>query len=193
MVIAAELKAGMVIRLEGQIYKVLDVESKAGAAKLSGVVKTKLSNVKSRRMWEPHFRPQERLEEVELERRTMEFVFAVGDTCTFMNPETFEQVEVPSVILGPVERFLQPGIRLPVEFFEGEPSSVVFPEVSEARVAETAPAAHSQQEGAWKAATLENGLSIQVPLFVGPGEVVRVDVRTGRYIERVRAERKRGA
>jgi elongation factor P len=193
MVIAAELKAGMVIRVEGQIYKVLDVESKAGAAKLSGVVKTKLSSVKSRRMWEPHFRPQERLEEIELERRTMEFVFAAGDTCTFMNPETFEQVEVPSVILGPAEKFLQPGMRLPVEFFEGEPSSVAFPEVAEARVAETAPPAHSQQESAWKKATLENGLSIQVPLFVGPGEVVRVDVRTGRYIERVKAERKRGA
>ena len=193
MVIAAELKAGMVIRVEGQIYKVLDVESKAGAAKLSGVVKTKLSSVKSRRMWEPHFRPQERLEEIELERRTMEFVFATEDTCTFMNPETFEQVEVPSVILGPAEKFLQPGMRLPVEFFEGEPSSVAFPEVAEARVAETAPPAHSQQESAWKKATLENGLSIQVPLFVGPGEVVRVDVRTGRYIERVKAERKRGA
>ena len=192
MVNAAELRAGMVIRVEGEIYKVLEVESKAGTAKLGGVVKTKLSNVKSYSMWEPHFRPQERLQEIELERRTMEFVFAAGGTCTFMNPETFEQVEIPSVILGPAEKFLQPGMRLPVEFFDAEPSSVVFPEVAEARVAETAPPAHSQQESAWKEATLENGLAIQVPLFVGPGEVVRVEVRTGRYIDRARAERKRG-
>jgi elongation factor P len=84
-------------------------------------------------------------------------------------------------------------MRLPVEFFEAEPSSVTFPEVAEARVVETAPPAHAQQESAWKEATLENGLSIQVPLFIGAGEVVRVDVRTGHYIDRVRAERKRGA
>ena len=193
MVTAAELKAGMVIRVEGEIYKILEVESKAGAAKLGGVVKAKLSNLKSHRMWEPHFRPQERLEEIELERHIMEFLFAAGGTCTFMNPETFEQVEIPSAILGPAEKFLQPGMRMPVEFFEDKPSSVAFPEVAEARVVETAPPAHSQQEGAWKEARLENGLSIQVPLFIGAGEVLRVDVRTARYIDRVRAERKRGA
>jgi len=193
MVTAAELKAGMVIRVEGEIYKILEVESKAGAAKLGGVVKAKLSNLKSHRMWEPHFRPQERLEEIELERHIMEFLFAAGGTCTFMNPETFEQVEIPSAILGPAEKFLQPGMRMPVEFFEDRPSSVAFPELAEARVVETAPPVHSQQEGAWKEATLENGLSIQVPLFIAAGEVVRVDVRTARYIDRVRAERKRGA
>jgi elongation factor P len=193
MVTAAELKAGMVIRVEGESYKILEVESKAGAAKLGGVVKAKLSNLKSHRMWEPHFRPQERLEEIELERHIMEFLFAAGGTCTFMNPETFEQVEIPSAILGPAEKFLQPGMRMPVEFFEDRPSSVAFPEVAEARVVETAPPVHSQQEGAWKEATLENGLSIQVPLFIAAGEVVRVDVRTVRYIDRVRAERKRGA
>jgi len=193
MVTAAELKAGMVIRVEGESYKILEVESKAGAAKLGGVVKAKLSNLKSHRMWEPHFRPQERLEEIELERHIMEFLFAAGGTCTFMNPETFEQVEIPSAILGPAEKFLQPGMRMPVEFFEDRPSSVAFPEVAEARVVETAPPVHSQQEGAWKEATLENGVSIQVPLFIAAGEVVRVDVRTARYIDRVRAERKRGA
>ena len=193
MVTAAELKAGMVIRVEGEIYKILEVESKAGAAKLGGVVKAKLSNLKSHRVWEPHFRPQERLEEIELERHIMEFLFAAGGTCTFMNPETFEQVEIPSAILGPAEKFLQPGMQMPVEFFEDRPSSVAFPEVAEARVVETALPVHSQQEGAWKEATLENGLSIQVPLFIAAGEVVRVDVRTARYIDRVRAERKRGA
>lgn len=192
MFIAAELKEGMVIRIEGQIYRVLEAESKAGAAKLGGVVKTKLSNVRSGHIWEPHFRPQERLEEVQLERRVLEFVFAAGDPCTFVSPETFEQLEVPRSVLGPAEKFLQPGMQLPVEFFEGEPLRVAFPEVAEVRVAETAPPAHAQQETAWKEATLENGLSVQVPMFVGPGEVVRVEVRPGHYIERVRVERKRG-
>lgn len=193
MVVASDLKEGMVIRIEGQIYKVLEVESKAGAAKLSGVVKTKLSNVRSGRMWEPHFRPLERLEGLELERYNLEVLFSEGDTCTFMRPDTFEQVEVPKTVLGLAAKFMQPGMELPVEFFGGQPISVIFSSVAEARVVDTAPATHSQQDSAWKEATLENGLSIHVPLFIAPGEVVRVDVRTGHYIERARPEWKRGA
>lgn len=193
MLTAADLKGGMAVRIDGRIYRVLEAESKAGAAKLSGVVKTKLSDVASGHIWEPHFRPQERIEEVQLERRIMEFVFASGDTCTFMSPETFEQIEVAKTVVGPAHTFLQSGMQLPVEFFAGEPLAVTFPDAVEIQVTETAPAAHAQQETAWKNAKLENGLTIQVPMFVALGEVVRVDVRTGRYLERVRLERKRGA
>ena len=193
MVIASELHAEMVIRLEGQLYKVLEVESKAGAAKMGGVVKTKLVNARSARMWEPHFRPQERLEDLELERRTMEFLYVAGDSCIFMRPDTFEQVEVPGAILGAAKDFLESGMTMPVEFFEGEPISVVFPDVAEARIASTATPSHSQQDSAWKQATLENGITVRVPLFIAPGEVIRVEVKSGRYVERVRMERKRSA
>lgn len=193
MIIASELREGMVIRVEAQIYKVLEVDSKAGAAKMGGVVKTKLINARSGRMWEPHFRPQERLEDLQLERRLMEFLYADGENCTFMRPDTFEQIEIPGTVLGIAKDFLQSGMELPVEFFKGEPISVVVPELAEARVASTASASHSQQDSAWKEAILENGLAIRVPLFIAPGEMIRVDVRTGRYVERVRAQRKRSA
>jgi len=193
MVIASELRQGMVIRIEGQIYEVLEAESKAGAAKLSGVVKAKLRNVTSGRMWEPHFRPDERLEDLELEQQTLEFLFSDADSCIFMNPESFEQIEVPRAILGMAEQFLQPGMQLPLQFFEGRPITAVFPDVMEARVASTAPPAHSQQDSTWKEATLDNGLRIRVPLFIAPDEIVRVEVKTGRYVERARSERKRSA
>ena len=193
MVIASELRAGTVIRIEGQIHKVIEVESRAGAAKMSGVVKAKLINVRSGRMWEPHFRPQERLEDLQLERRTMEFLYAVGDTCTFMRPDTFEQIDVPGSILGAATGFLQPGMDLPVEFFEGEAIGADFPAVAEARVAKTASPSHAQRDTAWKEAVLENGLAIRVPSFIAPGETVRVDVKTGRYVERAHNERKRSA
>ncbi len=160
---------------------------------MSGVVKTKLRNVTSGRMWEPHFRPDERLEDLELEQQTMEFLFSDADSCTFMNPENFEQIEVPRAILGMAEQFLQPGMQLPVQFFEGRPISAVFPDVVEARVASTAPPAHSQQDSTWKEATLDNGIRIRVPLFIAPGEMVRGEVKTGRYVERARGERKRSA
>jgi len=193
MAIASELKTGMFLRIEGEIYKVLEVESKAGSAKMGGVVKTKLINVRSGRMWEPHFRPQERLEDLELERRVMEFLFADGETCTFMDPNSFEQIAVQRAILEPAYAFLRSGMELPVEFFEGRALSVVLPDIVEARVANTAPPAHSQQDSAWKDATLDNGLRIRVPLFIAPGEIVRVDVKDGRYVERARVERKRTA
>jgi len=193
MVIASDLRAGMVLRIEEEIYKVLEVESKAGAAKMGGVVKTKLSNARSGRLWEPHFRPLERLEDLELDRHMMEFLFAEGDSCTFMNPDTYEQIEIPGAVLGLGQKFLGSGMELPVEFFNGEPISVVFPEIAEARVLSTAPPSHSQQDSAWKEAVLENGVSIRVPLFIDQGELVRVEVKTGRYIERARAEHKRSA
>jgi len=193
MLIATDLKEGMAIRLEGQIYKVLEAESKAGTAKLGGVVKTKLSSVPSGHIWEPHLRPQERIQEVPLERRLMEYVFSSADACTFMNLDTFEQIEVSKTVVGPGEVFLQSGMQVPLEFFEGQPLAVIFPETVELHVKNTAAPAHAQQETAWKDAKLENGLTVQVPMFVGPGEVVRVEVKTGRYVERVRAERKRGA
>jgi elongation factor P len=193
MVLASDLRAGMAIRIEREIYKVLEVESKAGAAKMSGVVKTKLVNARSGRMWEPHFRPQERIEDLELERRTVEFLYTDQNVCKFMRLDNFEQIEIPAAILGFAVHFLQPGMEVSVDFFGEEPISAAFPDWAEARVAVTAPASHSNQDVGWKEARLENGLEIHVPLFIDPGEIVRVDVRTGRYVERARAEYKRSA
>ena len=191
MMTASELAKGMVVRVEGQVYRVLEVESKAAAAKLGGVVKAELSNVSTGRLWEARFRPQERLEDLPVERRNMQFLFREGDTSTFMDPNTFEQVEVPGEIVGLAANFLQSGTSVPLEFFEGKPISAVLPEIVEARIVHTAPPTHAQQDSAWKEATLENGISIRVPLFIAPQERVRVDLRTGRYLERVHGDRKR--
>ena len=191
MTTASELALGMVVRVEGQVYRVLAVESKAAAAKLGGVVKAELSNVHTGRLWEARFRPQERLEDLPVDRRNLEFLFHADATCTFMDPNSFEQVEVPGAMLGRGVDFLQSGSTVPLEFFEGRPISAVLPDIMEARVVDTAPPSHSQQDSAWKEATLENGISIRVPLFIAPDERVRVDLRTGRYIERVHGDRKR--
>ena len=94
--------------------------------------------------------------------------------------------------LGLAGKLLQPGTEVPAEFFEGEPINVVLPDTVEARVINTAPPARSQQDSARKEASLDNGLTVQVPLFVAPGELVSVDLRTGRYVERVRTQHKKG-
>lgn len=191
--LASELKPGMAIRLESQMFKVLEAGFKAGAGQATGVVKTKLRDLSTGKLYEPHFRPDERIEELELDLQTMEFLYGESASCTFMDPESFEQVAIAREVIGPAQRFLREGMRLPVEFFEGRPVSLVFPPSVELRVVETAPAAHSQQDSTWKEATLENGVQLLVPLFIDRGEMVRVEVETARYLERVRAERKRGA
>lgn len=189
MISASQLRPGMAVRIEGHVYKVLETESKLGGGQMGGVVKSKFRDVVSGRLWEPHFRPDERLEDLELERQTMEFLFSTDEFCTFMNPRTFEQVEVPKSLVGPAEVVLQPGTAAPIEFFEGTPISVVLPDTVEARVTDTAPPIHSGQDNVWKEATLDNGMRIRVPLFVGRGEIVRIDLTTGKYLERIRVKK----
>jgi elongation factor P len=192
MVTASELKEGMALRIDRQIYKVTEVESRAGTAKMSGNVRARLCNVRSGRLWDQHFRTQERLEDVELEKRMREFLYNDGSACIFQRLDSFEQVEFPAATLGLAEKLLQPGVEVPAEFFEGEPISVSLPDTVEARVISTAPAARSQQDSGRKEATLENGITLQVPLFVAPGETVSVDLKSGRYVERVRTQHKKG-
>jgi elongation factor P len=193
MVTASDLKTGMALRIDGQVFKVIEVEARAGTAKMGGTVRTRLSNVRSGRLWDQNFRPLERLDNVELEKRALEFLYSDGTICVFQRLDNFEQVEFPCVSLGLADKYLQAGTEVPAEFFEGEPVSVVLPGTLEARVKSTAPPARSQQDSGRKEATLENGITIQVPLFVGAGEWVSVDLKTGRYVERVRSQHKKSA
>jgi len=193
MIVASELKAGMALRLEGHIFKVLQSEFKAGGGQTGGVVKSLLQNVATGREWDRRFHPDEKLEDLAIERHNLEFLYTDGENCVFMNPDNFEQIEMPQAVLGRMESFLQAGGSVPVEFCEDKPISVILPDVVEARVAETAAPQHSQQDSTWKEAVLDNGVRILVPLFIATGELVRIDTRTGKYLERVRVEKKKGA
>jgi|SRR5579872_1608633 len=192
MVTASELKEGMAHLIDRQVYRVMEVAAKTGATQMGGTVKVRLTNVRSGRMWDQHFRLLERLENVDLEKRKVEFLYNHRSACVFQRLDTFEQFEISSEGLGLAE-LLQQGTEVPAEFFENEPISIELPEAVEARVVATAPPARSQQGSGRKKATLENGLVIQAPLFVAPGEIVSIDSKTSRYLERVRTQRKEGA
>lgn len=192
MISATELRPGMAIALEGEIYKVITADYHAGGGKMAGVTHAKLRNLASSAVWERRFRPDEYVEEVELQRQTMQFLYADNDRSYFMNPETFEQIEINNERLGAVAPYLKPEMTVPVEFSEGQPVGVVFPSIVEVRVESTAPPIHSQgADNVWKEATLENGLQIQVPQFIAPGELIRVEVETGTYTERAKTEKKK--
>lgn len=191
--LAIDLKAGMAIRSEGRAYKATEVEIKTRAGQIHNVVKIKLRDLDTGRLSELHVRPETRFEDLELDRQTMEFLYGDADSCTFMHPETFEQIAISRETIGSAVDFLQEGMKLPVELFEGRAVSVVPPQTVDLAVVETSPAVHSQQDSTLKEAKLENGVVVKVPLFVDTGEIVRVEVETGRYIERIRTDRKRGA
>ncbi len=193
MITASELRPGMAVHLDGQTFKVLSSDYKAGGGQAGGAVKSLLQNVVSGREWERRFHPEEKLDNLPVERRNMEFLYADGENCVFMDHTTYEQVEIARALIGPMEPFLEAGANLPVEFCDDRPISVLLPAVVEAIIADTAPPQHSGQDSTWKEAKLENGVKVMVPLFVAQGELIRLDTRTGKYLERVRLERKKGA
>lgn len=181
----------MAVRVQGQAYRVLEVEAKAASAKLGGVVKAELCNITTGRLWDARFRPEERLENLPVTRCNLEFLFSDDISCTFMDPVSFEQIELAAETVGPAVNFLKSGTPVLVEFFEDRPLQALLPDIVEARIVQTAPPSHAQQDSAWKEAKLENGVSIKVPLFIAPEERIRVDLKTGRYLERVHPDRKR--
>jgi elongation factor P len=193
MVQASQLRAGMAIRHEGQVYKVLAAEYHSGQGKMGGVTHVRLKNLATGTLWEHSFRADLKLEDLEVEKQSMDFLYSDDDQCYFMNPETFEQVGVAAAVIGPQANFLKPEMRVPVEFVEGRPVSVQFPDIVEILVADTAPPVHAQQDSTWKEAKLENGVQVMVPQFVKVGDVIRLDMQTLKYLERVRADKKPGA
>jgi elongation factor P len=186
MVYASQLRSGMAIRFDGQTYKVLVANYHPGQGKMGGVAQARLRNLVTGSILEQNFRADLKLEEVSIEKHSMEFLYSDGDQCYFMNPQTFEQVNLSSVLLGPQAQFLKAEMQLPVEFLEGQPVSVEFPATVDLRVEETTPPAHQQQDSTLKAARLENGIELRVPQFIKTGDLVRVDVDSLKYVERVK-------
>jgi len=189
MVAASQLRPGMAIRYEGQLYRVLVADYHPGQGKMGGVTHTRLKNLGTGGIWEHSFRADLKLEDLPVEKLPMEFMYEDGEQCHFMNPETYEQVAVSKAVIGEQARLLQPEMRVAVEFIEGQPVNVILPEVLEVRVAETAPPSHQQTDSVWKPARLENGLEIMVPQFIKTGDVIRLDVAELKYMDRAKGAR----
>jgi elongation factor P len=190
MVTASQLRVGMAIKFEGQRYKVVAAEYHGGQGKMGGATHTRLQNLDTRTFWEHSFRSELKLEEVALERQALEFLYASGDQCCFMNPETYEQTEVAREFVGePQAGLLETGMKLSVEFLEGRPVSVLFPDVLEVKIVDTAPPIHQQQDSNYKPAKLANSIEVMVPQFVKTGDAIRLDVANMRYMDRAKTGR----
>jgi elongation factor P len=153
---------------------------------MPGAVHARLQDLGTGSITDRRFGPEEKYATATVERETMEFLYQDGAAFYFMDPMTFEQVPIPRQVLGIKVGFLQPGVRLPVETIGERAIGVVFPESVDLRVASTAQPMHQRETSALKKAVLENGMEVQVPLFVKEGELIRIEVATGKYLEHVK-------
>lgn len=191
MIIASQLRPGTVLKIGEDLFKVVESTFHVGQGKMPGSVHATVRHVRRSNFKELRFRPEDRLEDVELERQEMEFLYSDPDSAVFMNPQTFDQVSVPLESLAAAINFLKPEMRIPVEFYEGEPVNIIFPAIAEAKVDSTSDPVHQQADNTYKPAVLDNGLEIMVPQFIKRGDLVRVEVATRKFVDRVRADAKR--
>jgi elongation factor P len=180
----------MTLRVDGALCRVLSADYHGGQGKMGGVMHAKLRDLQTGKERDRRFRAEEAVEEVQPDRQSLHFLYSEGAVCTFMNPRTYEQVAIDSGSLGKAAAWLTEETVVPVEFVDGEPLGVVFPEIAEGRVSETAAPYHTPgTDNVWKEATLDNGVKVMVPPFIDVGEWIRVDVESGRYVERAKAKR----
>lgn len=189
MLVASHLRAGMAIRHDGQLFKVIKAVYHPGQGKMGGATHAHLRNLETGTLWDHGFRSDLKLEDVTLEKVPMDFLYRDGDQCVFMNPETYDQVEIPASMVGPQAELLQEEMRVTVEFVEERPVAVQFPEVLEVRVAETSAPVHNQQSNTWKSAKLESGVEVKVPQFIKVGDAIRLDVPNMEYMDRAKGSK----
>jgi elongation factor P len=190
MVLASQLRAGAAISFENQTYRVVAAEYHPGQGKMGGVTHTRLQNIDTGTFREHSFRAELRLQDLPVERQSLEFIYADGSQLCFMNPENYEQREIARTVVGRRAAFLEPGMKLPVEFVSGQPVQVLFPDVIEVKISDTAPAAHQQADSAFKPAKLANGIEVMVPQFIKAGDMIRLDLETMKYMDRAKPDAK---
>ena len=183
---ATQIRKGMVIVFEGEPCRVVEFRHHT-PGNLRAMIQTKLRSLRSGSSFEHCFRSADTIERAALEQHEMEYLYSDGSHHHFMNTENYEQVALSDEELGDSAQWLSPGLKLQAEFYEGSPIGIDMPPSIELTVTQTEPSLKGATvSNVNKPATLENGVTIQVPPFVNEGDRIRVDPNEGRYIERAR-------
>jgi elongation factor P len=186
MISVTDLRAGVAFLLDGQPYQVIKYKhSKIGRGTAN--VKVRVKNLGTFAVVEKTFMSGARVEEISVRRRKMQYLYEdQGDFC-FMDPSSFEQITIEKEAIGEGARFLKEGGRVQVLFWAEKPLSVELPVSLSFEVLETDPGVKGDSaSNIWKEAVLSNKVKIKVPLFIKSGDQVRVDTRTGEYLERAK-------
>jgi elongation factor P len=184
----SEVRKGMVIVGEDKhLYTVID-RSLHTPGNLRSILMLKVKNLKTGSVIEKRFKPDDKVETAFLDKREMEYIYQDTDGYVFMDSENFEQVTLRADFVGDIMGYMKPNMKAFVVFYESNPISVELPPTVDLKVIETDPNMKGATAAAqYKPATLETGMKVQVPPFVGVGEMIRIDTRTGEYLERVKS------
>ncbi|HSO30361.1 MAG TPA: elongation factor P [Candidatus Sulfomarinibacteraceae bacterium] len=185
MISTGELRKGVAIELDGDLWQILDYHHiKMGRG--SAQVRITLRNIKRGQTVERSFQAGTKWPRASMERRPVQFLYRDGDDFHFMDTDTYDQFMLRGDQLGETVQYLKDGMTLDRTTYQGETIGVELPVTVDLKVVTTEPGfAGDTAQGARKPATLESGLIVSVPLFVGEGDTVRVDTRTGEYQTRV--------
>jgi len=180
-----DFRRGLKIEVDGSPYIILEFQH-VKPGKGGAFVRTKLKNLINGGVIDKNFRAGEKVGKPDLTEKTMQYLYSEGDQYYFMDTENYEQTFLTVEQLGESKNFLQENININVLFYQGNPMGVELPIFVELVVAETAPGVRGDTaSGGSKPAKLETGAVVQVPLFVNNGDKLKIDTRTGEYIERI--------
>jgi elongation factor P len=189
MINATQVRKGMIIKLEDDLYQVLET-SHITPGKGQALMQTKLRRLHGQTLHDIRFRSKERVEQVFLETMEMQYLYQEGSEHVFMNTETYDQMKLTEEVLGNGINYLTPDVVFSIEMYEGKPVGVNPPMTIELKVEKTAPYLKgATQSASNKPATLETGLTINVPQFIKEGDIIRIDTRDDKYLERKKGER----
>jgi elongation factor P len=185
MISTGELKKGVIIEMDNELYSVLDYQhQKIGRG--SAQVRMKRKNIRTGSISDTTVQAGTKFPRVRLEQRQMQFLYVEDQNYYFMDQESYDQIGFSAAQLGDTVNYLKDGMTITVSFYEQEPVDVEPPINVELQIVETDPGFRGDTaSGGTKPAKTETGLVVQVPLFVNQGETIRVDTRTGSYLERV--------
>jgi elongation factor P len=179
-----DLKNGMTLNIDGQLWNVVDFQH-VKPGKGGAFVRTKLKNVLSGKVVDRTFNAGVRVEQANVDRREMQYLYREGDDFVFMDTQDYDQPHISAATVGDAANYLLEEQNAVVAFNEGTPLYVELPAAVELAVSQTDPGLQGDRStGGTKPATLETGAQIQVPLFIITGEKIRVDTRTGQYLGR---------
>ena len=185
MVTAGEFRKGMTVEIDGQVWMIVDFQH-VKPGKGAAFVRTKIKNVLTGIVLERTFNPTEKYPKAMVERKEMQYLYSDGELYYFMDTETFDQLPLNHDKVEEAIQYITENMNVTIKFFKGEPFSVEAPNFVELTVAETEPGFKGDTATAGnKPAILETGAKVMVPLFISEGEKIRVDTRTGEYMERV--------
>jgi len=181
-----DLKNGMTLEIDGTLFNIVEFQH-VKPGKGGAFVRTKLRNVRTGAVVERTFNAGVKVGLARVERKDMQYLYRDGDNAVFMDLQTYEQLPVPDAVVGGMASYLTDGATASVATHDGTPISLELPASVALMVASTDPGVKGDRvSGALKPATLETGLVVQVPLFVEEGDRLKVDTRSGEYIERVK-------